>query len=292
MKRLFLVLSIAALITSCGDDDSDTPSAQLTLNINGLEALGDDFAYEGWIIVDNQPVSTGTFSVTGMGADAQLSQTTFNVNSAQLEAATMFVLSIEPVPDNDPEPAKTKILSGMFSGNTATVSTGPVGTGFETATGKYIIATPTGDPDSEADDLSGVWFLDNSSGSAMAGLDLPTLSEGWKYEGWAVVDGVALTTGTFLTATGSDDSAPFSGMNGAPEFPGEDFLVNAPTGLTFPTDLRGSTVVISIEPDPDNSPAPFTLKPLLDMVPASLSGNPYSIDNYTTASFPSGNVSR
>ncbi|WP_370478117.1 hypothetical protein [Tamlana flava] len=39
--------------------------------------------------------------------------------------------------------------------------------------------------------------------------------------------------------------------------------------MSFPTDLRGATVVISVEPDPDNSPAPFTLKPLAHMVHAS-----------------------
>ena len=53
-----------------------------------------------------------------------------------------------------------------------------------------------------------------------------------------------------------------------PPFPGEDYLVNAPMGLTFPTNLAGGTAVISIEPDPDNSPNPFTLKPLVKMIPA------------------------
>ena len=33
--------------------------------------------------------------------------------------------------------------------------------------------------------------------------------------------------------------------------------------------LKGKTIVISVEPDPDNSPAPFTLKPLAHMVSAS-----------------------
>ena len=40
-------------------------------------------------------------------------------------------------------------------------------------------------------------------------------------------------------------------------------MQNAPLGLTFPVDLTGNTIVVSIEPPPDNSAAPFQLKPLV-----------------------------
>lgn len=288
-KSSLLAVVGALLLVSCGDDDENTPSvSDLTLNIDGLEDLGADFAYEGWVIVDGSPVSTGTFSVDG---DGNLSQSTFEVDNASLEAATMFVLSIEPVPDTDPAPAPTKLLAGAFDGTNASLSTATVGSGFENSTGKYIIAAPTG-TGAANEEFSGIWFLDNSSGSAVAGLDLPALEPGWKYEGWVVIDGTPVTTGTFTDANAADEAAPFSGTNGGPSYPGEDFLVNAPSGLTFPTDLRGRTAVISIEPDPDNSAAPFTLKPLAGMIPASLSGNPYSLNNNVTASYPSGSVSR
>ncbi|MEP0986744.1 anti-sigma factor [Ekhidna sp.] len=290
MKKLFVMLAaVGFMFMSCSDDDENGPSiSDLTLNIRGLDDLGADFAYEGWIIVNGSPVSTGTFSVDESGS---LSSTTFEVNSDDLDAATMFVLSIEPVPDTDPAPAATKMLAGAFDGNSASLETSTVGSEFETATGKYIIAAPTG-TGSANEEFSGIWFLDNSSGSAVAGLDLPELSAGWKYEGWVVIDGTPVTTGTFTSTSTADESAPFSGTNGGPSYPGEDFLNNAPTGLTFPTDLRGTTAVISIEPDPDNSTAPFTLKPLAGMIPTALSGNPYSLDNNTTSSFPSGSVSR
>ncbi|WP_420316443.1 anti-sigma factor domain-containing protein [Ekhidna sp.] len=288
-KLLMMIAALGILLTSCSDDDDSGPSiSDLTLIIDGLEDLGSDFAYEGWIIVDGSPVSTGTFTVSESG---DLSATTFMVNAAQLDAATMFVLSIEPVPDNDPAPAPTKILAGSFSGNNASLSTSTVGAGFENANGKYIIATPTGTGAPE-EEFSGIWFLDNSSGSAEAGLDLPALEAGWKYEGWVVIDGTPVTTGTFTSVAMGDDAAPFSGSNAGPNYPGEDFLSNAPSGLTFPTDLRGTTAVISIEPDPDNSSAPFTLKPLAGMIPSSLSGNPYSLDNNVSASYPSGSVNR
>ena len=57
---------------------------------------------------------------------------------------------------------------------------------------------------------------------------------------------------------------------GNPPFPGEDFIVNAPDGLTFPTDLRGETIVVSIEPADDDSPAPFAFKPLAAEIPSDL----------------------
>lgn len=294
MKRFFAkpILIIAAfsviILSSCSDDDTSGPSvSELALSIAGLEDLGSNYAYEGWIIVDGSPVSTGVFSVSGTGTLSE----TFEVDTDDLNAATMFVLSIEPVPDTDPAPAATKILSGAFNGTAATLSTGTVGADFESATGKYIIATPTGTGAAE-EEFSGIWFLDNSSGSAAAGLDLPTLEAGWKYEGWVVIDGTPVTTGTFTNTGAADDSAPFSGSNAGPAFPGEDFLNNAPSGLTFPTDLRSQTAVISIEPDPDNSSAPFLLKPLVGAIPASLSGNPYSVDNNVSASFPTGSVNR
>lgn len=276
-------------LTSChrGNVDDEPEMSNLTLNINGLENLGSDYIYEGWIIVDGAPVSTGTFSV---GNDGTLSEDTFSLDSETLEKATNFVLSIEPVPDPSPDPAATKILIGDFNGDTAAVTTGTVAPSFDAIAGEYILATPTG-TGAEEEKYSGIWFLDNSSGSAEAGLVLPTLNDGWKYEGWAVIDGVPVTTGTFTSVSEMDEAAPFSGSNPGPPFPGEDFLHNAPTGLTFPTDLRGGVAVISIEPYPDNSPNPFTLKPLVGMIPADAMGVQTMGDN-VAGSFPSGSVSR
>ena len=258
-----VVIALSAFTFSCSDDDDNTPSiADLTLNLAGLEALGNDFVYEGWIIVDGAPVSTGTFSSVNFPQS-------FTVDEDQLIRATTFVLTIEPALDPDPSPAATKILVGDFSGNAANVNSNGIVADFSASSGTYILATPTDTDDTNEE--SGVWFLDNSSGSAVAGLDLPSLTDGWKYEGWVVIDGTPLSTGTFLSGDLADDNAAtsiFKGdANNGPNYPGEDFLQSAPAGLTFPTDLKGMTIVISVEPVPDNSPNPFTLKPLAHMVP-------------------------
>ena len=265
-KMFFAILAIGIFATSCSKDDEGTRTARLTLNLDGLEALGDDYVYEGWIIVDGAPVSTGTFTSVTFPQK-------FNVDADQLAKATMFVLSIEPKVDTDPKPAATKILAGDFSGDSANVNSNGIVANFSTASGEYILATPTDTDDTN--EASGVWFLDNTNAPPpVAGLDLPELPDGWKYEGWAVIGGTPISTGTFTKVAATDDAAPFSGSvalpmpNGADGFfPGEDFLERAPVGTTFPTDLKGATIVISVEPSPDNSPAPFTLKPLAHVVP-------------------------
>lgn len=262
-NTILAMLAVGVLTTSCDSDDDNTlTTADLTVNLTGLEELGTDYVYEGWVIVDGSPVSTGTFS-------SVVFPQTFNVDANQLANATTFVLSIEPAVDPDPAPADTKILAGDFSGNSASVNSNNIVGDLSTSTGKYILATPTDSDDTN--EASGVWFLDNSVDPAVKGLELPVLSAGWKYEGWVVFDGTPISTGTFTDADMADDNAAtsvFKGdVNNGPGYPGEDFLQNAPAGLTFPTDLKGKTIVISVEPSPDNSEAPFTLKPLAHVVP-------------------------
>ena len=261
-------------------------ATRMSLELSGLEDLGPDAKYEGWVIVDGSPVSTGLFSVNSSGSP---SRTGFYVDSKALRNATTFVLTIEPVPDADPAPSAVHILAGDFDESDAALSVGhpsALGDDFSAAAGQFILATPTDDDGSNEN--SGLWFLAGGQPT----LVLPTLPAGWLYEGWAVIDGTPVTTGTFTSAEGSDMAAPYSGPNPGPAFPGEDFLVNAPAGVTFPTDLAGGTAVISIEPSPDNSSAPFTLKPLVGAIPSdATNGTPYDMD-LNLASFPSGTASR
>jgi hypothetical protein len=190
--------------------------------------------------------------------------------ASDLESASAFVLTIEPTIDNDPAPSAVHILAGDFGGEEATLSishSAAINNDFSNASGKYILATPTNG--SETNELSGIWFLDLSSGSPEIGLNLPALPSGWAYEGWSVIEGTPVSTGAFNDVNVVDNADPFSGEMSGPPFPGEDFLNNAPMDLSFPTDLSGTTAVISIEPVPDNSSNPFLLKPLVAVVPAN-----------------------
>ena len=292
MKKFFLSFALFAtlslFLTSC-DKDDDVTTENLTLSINGLQDLGPSAAYEGWIIVNGQALTTGVFTVD---ANGNLSQTEFELEREDLENASTFVLTIEPSPDPDPGPSSVHILAGDFSGISASLNiehSAALGNNFASSSGKYILATPTDDDNTT--EKSGIWFLDNSSGSPAPGLILPELPNGWAYEGWSVIDGIPVSTGVFTSVSDVDDAALRSGNNPGPPFPGEDFLTNAPSGLSFPTDLSGTTAVISIEPVPDNSEAPFLLKPLVGQVPANaLEHTVYEMGQ--NLSFPNGSAVR
>lgn len=284
----FAVFAIGILATSCSNNDDEPTTANLVLNLTGLEDLGNDYVYEGWIIVNGTPISTGTFTSVTFPQ-------TFIVDATQLANATKFVLTIEPETDPDPSPSATKYLAGDFSGETASVSTAIVGN-FSASWGKAFLRTPTDEMPGTANngnDENGVWF-GTPGMPPTAGLGLPELPDGWKYEGWVVVDGVGpITTGTFTSFTTADDSNGFSGTenNAGPPIPGEDFFNNAPTGFTFPLDVRGRTVVVSVEPDPDNSSAPFTIKPLVGVLGQDTAPTTHDL-SLNLNSLPTGTVTR
>ncbi|MEJ7645553.1 MAG: hypothetical protein WKF87_13235 [Chryseolinea sp.] len=288
--KLVTCLVAAFFVTACSDDNVPAQK-ELTLSLTNLEPSTANEKYEGWLMVNGSPVSTGTFTVNGSKV---LSQTVFEIPAATLAAATDFVLSIEPTPDTDPAPSAIKLAGGTFSGNSASVSVAhaaALGNNFASAAGKFILATPT--TAATNDELSGVWFLDNSSGTPAVGLTLPILPSGWAYEGWAVINSNPVSSGTFTSVSGSDNNASYSGPASPPPFPGEDFVANAPSGLTFPTNLASGLVVISIEPSPDNNPAPFALKPLLANVSATAVDHVvYNFTNQVSTTFPGGSVSR
>ncbi|MEM1095380.1 MAG: anti-sigma factor [Bacteroidota bacterium] len=295
LQRISLFALAMLTIVACDTATDADEGRSLELNISGLETLANGFHYEGWAIVDGQPVTTGKFNVDANGSYVDLSgraiSSTFDVDQ-DISTASAIVLTIEPAGDTDAIPAVTKYMGGDLRSGSASLSVAhgsSLGDNYTNAAGTYILGTPTDGPNS--DETSGIWFLDLSTGMPTTGLDLPTLPDGWAYEGWVVIDGNTVSTGTFTSADGPDNAAPFSGPEPAPSFPGEDFLLNAPDGLTFPLDLSGRTAVISIEPMPDDTPAPFTLKPLAGPIPnAAEAFTSYMIGN-NASSFPTGSAS-
>jgi hypothetical protein len=292
--RGVLSLTFVALVAVGCDDDPVSPDrSTLALELTGFEPLRNGFHYEGWAIIGGTPMSTGRFNVGTAGqlvtvAGAPIAGGEFQTG-LDLSTATAIVITVEPNNDSDPGPAATHIAAGDVNNGMATLTvahSAALGNTFTSASGTYILATPTDGPNSN--ERSGVWFLNASSGSPTAGLSLPALPAGWTYEGWAVINGMPVTTGTFRTVTGADMAAPFSGPQSGPPFPGEDFLRNAPSGLSFPVDLRNDMVVITIEPDPDDSPTPFVLKPLTGTVPGTATDHVNLSLANGAMSFPTG----
>ncbi|MCA9589477.1 MAG: anti-sigma factor [Myxococcales bacterium] len=229
----------------------------LGLRFKGLEPLGPDYVYEGWLLVDGAPVSAGRFSLTDPSRALY-----FSGPRSVLDRATAYILTIEPKVGDDPAPSKTHVLAGDimrgygYPRASLTIShKAALGTDFSTAAGSYFLQTPTSpEPDDYA---QGIWFLNPGAGTPS--LSLPTLPEGWVYEGWVVGADGPVSTGRFKVATGadSDGAGPAAGPNAGPPFPGQDFI-------TPPRNLVGGKVVISVEPEMDDSPAPFAIKPLVD----------------------------
>jgi hypothetical protein len=157
-----------------------------------------------------------------------------------------------------------------------------LGTDFSTAMGSYILNAPSAGGASPY--YNGIWWLDPNAGPGPT-LVIPTLPDGWVYEGWVVGDSGPVSTGRFVSASGvdSDGPGPDAGPMAAPPFPGQDFVDPA-------VDLRGHVAVISVEPDPDNSPGPFTLKPLVDRVIDDLGAGVLQPMSRNPAALPSGHA--
>ncbi len=309
---LAVVLAIGLVAAACGDDDGETaavdeptptaaaeptatatpeptatpgptatptatpePRPELVLDLPGLPPLRGEGSYEAWLVVDDQPVSAGSFDMpAGVGGtEVRLALT------AEPEGATAVIVTVET--DQDPAPSASRVLAGPIADGQATLTVGDplaIGVDFGDAAGTYILATPTDGDGSAENERSGIWWTFIPRAQS---LFLPELPEGWIYEGWQIIDEVAVSTGTFTVLFGEPDhAAPYSGPQAGPPFPGEDFLQNAPEGLTFPHDLRGTEVAISVESVPDTGPGSFPLIPLMGGVPAdALDHTHYELPN-------------
>ena len=298
-KLIVFSMFLTLVVMGCSDDEITAPSLSnntLVLSLTGVETLQNGYHYEGWAIVEGAAVTTGKFNVDADGAIVDLNDVAISGGEFEtdldLSDATAIIITIEPNGDTDTTPAATHYIAGGVTNLASILTVGnasALGDNFSTAAGDYILATPTSTD--SLDENSGLWFLSLATGSPATGLTLATLPSGWVHEGWAVIGGTPVTTGTFTDIAAVDLADPYSGSESGPPFPGEDFLNNAPSGLTFPTDLAGATAVISIEPSPDDAPTPFTLKPLVGGIPTNATDHvTYTMDN-NSSGFPTGTAS-
>ncbi len=273
-----LALLSTLLFAAC-DTEESVDGGTVSWDLAGLEHLGEGFVYEGWVIVDGEALSTGRF---GLDQDGVPELSMFVLTPEQVEGAEAFVLSIEPDTGDAPEPSAVKILGGDLMDGEADLSIAhpsALGTDLADAVAPYILETPTSLMVAE-DYNQGVWWVVPGGGGSA---DLPALPEGWIYEGWAVAGGEVISTGTFSggAEVDSDGAGPDAGPDGAPPFPGQDFIDPA-------VDLIGGRIVISVEPVPDDSPSPFVLKPLTDDVEDVGAGVPQDMTNQALANAPTG----
>lgn len=255
--RITALAALFLLTAACAEDTDqdtapDTAGSTLSLEFEALPDLGADFVYEGWIIVDDAPVTTGRFTSDSMDLN-------FEVTASDAAAATAFVLTIEPAVGDDPGPSDVHVVAGDLVDGEAMLSIdhpAALDASFGDAEGSFILNTPSSG-DTDDDFAQGIWWLDPTMGPGPS-LELPPLAKGWVYEGWVVFESGPVSTGRFTSMSGadSDGAGPTAGPDSAPPFPGQDYIDPA-------QNLVGLTAVISVEPNPDNSPMPFDLKPLV-----------------------------
>lgn len=290
--RNSLLIGLTTLFASaCSSDDDTVDRSTLTLNVIGLQPLSQFFEYEAWIVTNGEHISLGRFSDTNFPK-------TFTALTGQVTNASQFKVSIEEGNDPSPNISNSVIVSGNFAGNAANLSINDAIGNFSQVEGLFVLETPTDDVNgvNNGNDEAGIYFYNPENASA--GLRLPSLPAGWKYNGWVTLPSSSgsqnLATGTFTSPSGRDDFAPYSSsQNPAPSFPGEDFLNStvAPDGVVFPPDLRGKKVFISLEPDLDtDNRNPFFLQPLTGV--ATETSPTVTIMQVNSASFPIGSATR
>ncbi|MCB0357602.1 MAG: hypothetical protein KDD40_11370, partial [Bdellovibrionales bacterium] len=273
-------------------------SVKLTLETQGLESMKGQH-YEGWNIINGKAISTGRFSITQKGQIYSVKTTGEKLNKIGEEGiahfelsknhsqATLFVLTIEPNNDSDPNPSTVHVLGGEYSNYQASLSIAhgsSLGSDFSNASGSYILAAPTGGNPNQ-----GVWFVNPQQG--IGALELPELPMGWAYEGWIVntKNNKKFSTGIFQNPQqmDSDGAGPYAGplKLSFPRVPGQD-IVATPVVL----DDGIHAVVVTVEPYPDYDPAPYAIKILKSDIEENAQGMVnYPLENISPSA-PSGSV--
>lgn len=259
----FAVVAACSIAAGCNDPDSGLLGSDgggasmktLSYEFTSLPALDAGYRYEAWLMEGGTPTSIGKFDIQSDGTPVPAS---VQVKASDLAASTALVVTLEPAGDTDPAPAQTKILAGDLDATGASLKVDhadALGTDFATATGKFMLSTPTTASDM-ADSKNGIWWIDPSSGSLQAGLALPTLPAGWKYESWVADASETVSTGKFVAVDQADEdlAGAAAGTDPPPPFPGNDFI-DPPRDLT-----AGYEAALSIEPDPDPGAGAFAIK--------------------------------
>ena len=255
---------------------------ELQLTFSDLAPLANGYHYEGWAVLDGRAWSTGRFNVGPNGElvdlDGKPVQDGVYESGRDLSEAAMVAITIQPPIGSADSPAVGEdgfggdapphLLAGVVTDLSVVLSPGAgpaLGNTYADASGSYLL------------DHGHVHFPE---------FDLPTLPAGWAYETWVVVGGVAESLGRFGLAAGGDQAE--HGEHDHEATTAEVGTVEAPQHLVPSSDVRGGTLFVSIEPSPDDSPLPYSLRPLsAEVLAEAQDGTAYPLQN-GSATFPTG----
>ncbi len=287
MRRILVVAFACIFILVACEQTSEVvspPEPTISLSIANLPHLEhDDGHYELWatfldfnksagedgLMHDEGFMSLGQFNFSELGevVDLDGNPMRFVIPAGEdVQLLDDVIITVgrhihEPGSPNEPGPA---IAGGKFYGDERTaiadISVSYVdafGTNFSSVTGSYTLTAPSSVP---TDSNSGVWFFVPNPTPAPGLRNLPSLPAGWTYEGWMVSLTTFHSTGKFMKADSADfdGAGPGKGPGSGLNFPGQDFIVGDPArpDLSAP----GFSFMVTIEPSPDNSAAPFFLR--------------------------------
>lgn len=272
IPALFMTLLFVAGCDSGDVVEQDVAQVQVRLELENLPPLQDGFSYQAFARVGVEFHATDKFNVTENGsfvnAAGQFIQNslTFPVD---VSGASEILVTIEDKRDSNEEPSGTVVFAGDVSDSQATLTQAherALGTSLSGQSGSFMLMNHASD--ALPNDVSGLWFVQGSKSAPTAGLSLPTLPDGWRYEGWIEVGGVLVSTGAFRENNAPDAARLYSNTD-TPRFPGEDFQLNAPEGVTFPLNPASGTVHVTVEPFPDDTVEPFGFFVMSGSVPAN-----------------------
>ncbi len=296
MKSKLLATFALVIIVLTGCDyfeNGDTLDiSTVEVNLQGLPALPDSMTYVGWFNREkngvNYYVKVFVQNANANGSISYKSEEPFK----NLQEAQAFMLTTEKVSvaqDSALNPSSRIMLMGRYSEASAVLNISAIAATFSNSKAVFTLDTPTDGP--STNETNGVWFVDSVSTTPVAGLDLPALYGGWIYEGWVQVNGQYLSTGRFTDPKKADLFNEYKGNLAGYNFPGEDFLQNAPTGFTFPLNLANAKVIVSIEYKDGRT---HGTTPFLKVYEATLPGTPQSRVSYSLQSvnpvLPTGNT--
>jgi hypothetical protein len=275
MKRiLFSIFASIIIITSgCTDNITTTivtePDGTLSISLNNLPLLSDSTHFAVWVF-GKDSVKLDNFKVSNSGDSYSK---TYDVKLGHIQGAKYLAVTIEHDTSslNDSISKGRRFLAGIFSANKVDLSVKTdiaFNNDFSAVAGKYTLFTPTDTVNTVL--KSGIWFVKNvDAPPILPALVLPSLPAGWEYNAWISIDGKLLKTGGFRSVSAKDNDSSYCGPMPIPNFPGEDFLSNAPAGLTFPVDLSGKSVLLTIQPTDWKLDRAFNLEILKATIPTN-----------------------
>lgn len=269
MKKLIYCLPLfLIMLLSSGCDliknEKPASASSITINMSGLVQLPDTaLHYVLWATNPNGKVPVKLAVLTPDNA-GNITNLTIDAPSGKMQMAGEFWVTIQKyytgtdsasnvVADSlNIWPSKNVVMKGNISGNSASLNMfNSIGI-LSDVYMRYNLLTPT--DSTNLGQLNGIWFADTLAdvNSPVSGTNISSVS-GWVYRAVVEKDAQNLLISEFSSGTPSASNPYGAGKQALKnkytgKIIGGDFLANAPSGITFPLDLRGLNVSVYLLP--------------------------------------------